>query len=93
MRVRWLESMLRNRRNFSSFFSAVGTLFQISRLRVLLLPCGIDRLDYIKGIPHKLKAFDMFLDDHPEWASQCVLVQLAIPTRSEVPEYQRLKRQ
>ncbi|KAF4708279.1 hypothetical protein FOZ62_026682, partial [Perkinsus olseni] len=54
---------------------------------------GIDRLDYIKGIPHKLKAFDMFLDDHPEWASQCVLVQLAIPTRSEVPEYQRLKRQ
>ncbi|EER16763.1 conserved hypothetical protein [Perkinsus marinus ATCC 50983] len=54
---------------------------------------GIDRLDYIKGIPHKLRAFDMFLDEHPEWASQCVLVQLAIPTRSEVPEYQRLKRQ
>ncbi|EER11216.1 conserved hypothetical protein [Perkinsus marinus ATCC 50983] len=54
---------------------------------------GIDRLDYIKGIPHKLKAFDMFLDEHPEWASQCVLVQLAIPTRTEVPEYQRLRRQ
>ncbi|KAF4655646.1 hypothetical protein FOL47_009343 [Perkinsus chesapeaki] len=54
---------------------------------------GVDRLDYIKGIPHKLKAFDMFLDEHPEWASQCVLVQLAIPTRSEVPEYKRLQRQ
>jgi len=54
---------------------------------------GIDRLDYMKGIPHKLMAFGTFLDQHPEWASSCVLVQLAVPSRRDVPEYQRLQRQ
>mmetsp|Transcript_110252 Transcript_110252/g.322683 ORF Transcript_110252/g.322683 Transcript_110252/m.322683 type:complete len:922 (+) Transcript_110252:137-2902(+) len=54
---------------------------------------GIDRLDYMKGIPHKLMAFGCFLDMHPDWASNCVLVQLAVPSRRDVPEYQRLQRQ
>jgi len=54
---------------------------------------GVDRLDYIKGIQHKLVAFGIFLDQHPEWASSCVLVQFAVPSRKEVPEYQRLQRQ
>jgi len=54
---------------------------------------GVDRLDYTKGIPHKLMAFDCFLDLHPDWASKCVLVQLAVPSRRDVPEYQKLQRQ
>lgn len=54
---------------------------------------GIDRLDYMKGIPHKLMAFGCFLDLHPDWADKCVLVQLAVPSRRDVPEYQRLQRQ
>uniref|UniRef100_A0A7S1AET0 Alpha,alpha-trehalose-phosphate synthase (UDP-forming) n=1 Tax=Noctiluca scintillans TaxID=2966 RepID=A0A7S1AET0_NOCSC len=54
---------------------------------------GIDRLDYMKGIPHKLMAFDTLLEQHPELSSQCVLVQLAVPSRREVPEYQRLQRE
>eukprot|EP00928_Gymnodinium_smaydae_P041488 TRINITY_DN28075_c0_g1_i1.p1 TRINITY_DN28075_c0_g1~~TRINITY_DN28075_c0_g1_i1.p1 ORF type:complete len:923 (+),score=159.75 TRINITY_DN28075_c0_g1_i1:198-2966(+) len=58
--------------------------------RVIL---GIDRLDYMKGIPHKLRAFGCFLDLHPELAGDCVLVQLAVPSRRDVPEYQRLQRQ
>eukprot|EP00929_Paragymnodinium_shiwhaense_P082165 TRINITY_DN43213_c0_g1_i1.p1 TRINITY_DN43213_c0_g1~~TRINITY_DN43213_c0_g1_i1.p1 ORF type:complete len:963 (+),score=203.12 TRINITY_DN43213_c0_g1_i1:138-3026(+) len=58
--------------------------------RVIL---GIDRLDYMKGIPHKLRAFGCFLDRNPEWAEDCVLVQLAVPSRRDVPEYQRLQRQ
>lgn len=28
---------------------------------------GVDRLDYIKGIPQKLHAFEGFLTQHPEW--------------------------
>ena len=28
---------------------------------------GVDRLDYIKGVPQKLHAFDVFLTHHPEW--------------------------
>lgn len=52
---------------------------------------GVDRLDYMKGLPHKLNAFDRFLELHPEWNERCVLVQLAVPSRTVVPEYQRLK--
>lgn len=54
---------------------------------------GVDRLDYIKGIPQKLIAFDRFLTDHPEWVGKVVLVQLAIPTRGEVREYRILREQ
>lgn len=63
---------------------------QYAGRRVIL---GIDRLDYMKGIPHKLRAFGCFLDLHPDWADRCVLVQLAVPSRRAVPEYQRLQRQ
>lgn len=48
---------------------------------------GVDRLDYIKGIPQKLKVFDRFLTENPEWIGKVVLIQLAIPTRSDVDTY------
>lgn len=53
---------------------------------------GIDRLDYTKGISHKLFALERFLQTNPEWVGKVVLVQIAIPTRSDVTEYQRLSR-
>ncbi|CAG8196299.1 unnamed protein product [Penicillium nalgiovense] len=52
---------------------------------------GIDRLDYVKGVPQKLHAFENFLQDHPEWVGRAVLVQLAIPTRPDVEDYQCLR--
>ncbi len=54
---------------------------------------GVDRLDYIKGIPLKLKAIERFFDDNPQWVSKVVLVQIAVPSRGTVKEYQKLKRQ
>ena len=54
---------------------------------------GVDRLDYIKGIPQKLRAFDKLLTDHSEWKGKAVLVQVAIPTRSDVEEYKILRKQ
>lgn len=48
---------------------------------------GVDRLDYTKGIPQKLLAYDKFLTDNPQWVGKVVLIQLAIPTRSDVEEY------
>ena len=53
---------------------------------------GVDRLDYMKGIQHKLQAYEEFLNNHPEWVGNCVLVQLAVPSRADVKEYQRLKK-
>ncbi|KAI9218019.1 glycosyltransferase family 20-domain-containing protein [Blastocladiella britannica] len=52
---------------------------------------GIDRLDYIKGIPHKLHAFEVFLSQHPEWVGKVVLLQVAVPSRDDVEEYQQLR--
>ncbi|KAL3839982.1 hypothetical protein ACJIZ3_024573 [Penstemon smallii] len=51
---------------------------------------GVDRLDTIKGIPQKFLAFEKFLEENPIWREKVVLVQIAVPTRTEVPEYQKL---
>ncbi|KAL2494645.1 hypothetical protein Fot_38402 [Forsythia ovata] len=51
---------------------------------------GVDRLDMIKGIPQKILAFEKFLEENPIWRDKVVLVQIAVPTRTDVPEYQKL---
>ena len=52
---------------------------------------GVDRLDYIKGVPQKLHAFEIFLQQNPEWIGKVVLVQVAVPSRGDVEEYQSLR--
>lgn len=52
---------------------------------------GVDRLDYIKGVPQKLHAFELFLSKHPEWNEKVVLMQIAVPSREDVEEYQHLR--
>ncbi|CAN6443577.1 unnamed protein product [Victoria cruziana] len=54
---------------------------------------GVDRLDMIKGIPQKILAFEKFLEENPHWRDKVVLLQIAVPTRTDVPEYQRLTSQ
>jgi trehalose 6-phosphate synthase/phosphatase len=54
---------------------------------------GVDRLDYTKGLPQKIRAFERLLELHPEHRERVVLLQIAEPTRGEVSEYQRLKRE
>lgn len=39
---------------------------------------GVDRLDYIKGIPQKLHALEVFLTQHPEWIGKV----RSLPVRS-----------
>lgn len=52
---------------------------------------SVDRLDYIKGLPHKFHAFDMFLEQYPDQIGKVVLVQIAVPSRQDVKEYQVLR--
>jgi trehalose 6-phosphate synthase/phosphatase len=59
------------------------------RERVVL---GVDRLDYTKGIPERIHAFERLLERHPEHREKVVLLQLAVPSRSQVNEYRELKR-
>ena len=57
------------------------------------LVLGVDRLDYTKGIPERIRAFVRLLELHPEHRERVVLLQIAEPSRGEVAEYQRLKRE
>ncbi|SFU65017.1 trehalose 6-phosphate synthase/phosphatase [Pustulibacterium marinum] len=54
---------------------------------------SIDRLDYTKGIPNRIKAFEYFLEKYPEYQQKVRLIMLAVPSRSNVPQYQLLKRE
>jgi trehalose 6-phosphate synthase len=48
---------------------------------------GVDRLDYSKGITHRIQAFGHFLDTYLEWRGRVTFLQVTPKTRSEVPEY------
>ena len=63
---------------------------ETTRERVIV---GVDRLDYTKGIVERIKAFERLLELHPEHREKVVLLQLAVPSRSEVSEYRDLKAQ
>jgi trehalose 6-phosphate synthase len=57
--------------------------------RQLLL--GVDRLDYTKGIPERLLAFERALEKYPALQQQATLIQVVVPSRTLVPEYVSLK--
>jgi len=48
---------------------------------------GVDRLDYSKGITHRIQAFGHFLDTYPEWRGRVTYLQVTPKSRSGVPEY------
>lgn len=52
---------------------------------------GIDRLDYTKGIPLRLKAFQHLLATHPELREKVSFIQVVVPSREDIPEYHRLR--
>jgi trehalose 6-phosphate synthase len=52
---------------------------------------GVDRLDYSKGLVKRLEAFEHLLEDYPENRGHVVLLQIAPPSRSDVPEYQDIQ--
>ena len=57
------------------------------------LVLGVDRLDYTKGIPERLRAFRLALEQHPELRQQITLVQVVVPSRSDIPKYKDLKQE
>jgi trehalose 6-phosphate synthase len=56
--------------------------------RVLL---GVDRLDYTKGIPERLRAIELLFELVPELRRRLAFVQIAVPSRGEVREYRELR--
>ncbi|AKQ47734.1 trehalose-6-phosphate synthase [Rufibacter radiotolerans] len=52
---------------------------------------SIDRLDYSKGIPQRLQAYELFLKEHPEFLGKVTLSMLVVPSRDQVEKYRQLK--
>jgi len=48
---------------------------------------GVDRLDYTKGLPDRMKAFEALLETYPENRGKVSLMQIAPSSRIDVPEY------
>ena len=51
---------------------------------------SIDRLDYTKGIPQRLRAFEQFLEMNPEYLEKVRLNLIVAPSRTEVDSYEEL---
>jgi trehalose 6-phosphate synthase len=77
--------------------SGPATLDRVERLRAqhrlhgLRVLLGVDRLDYTKGLPERLRAFDRMLQRHPSLAGRVALVQLAVPSRARIAAYRALR--
>lgn len=54
---------------------------------------GVDRLDYTKGIPRRLVAFQRLLERDPSLRDRVRLIQVAVPSRIDVGEYRRFRRE
>jgi len=60
------------------------------RNRALII--GVDRLDYSKGLPARFAAYSHLLEHYPQTRGSTTLLQIAPPSRSEVPEYREIRR-
>jgi trehalose 6-phosphate synthase/phosphatase len=51
---------------------------------------GVDRLDYSKGLPEKLKALEFLWERYPEFKGRFTFIQIAVPTRTDIEAYDEL---
>ncbi len=54
---------------------------------------SVDRLDFTKGIPERLKAFEVFLEQYPDWHGKVTYIMLCVPSRDKIQQYQLLKKE
>ena len=52
---------------------------------------GVDRLDYTKGLPERVRIFERLLERHPEMKGEVLYLQVAVPSREQVDAYRALK--
>ncbi|MEX2261072.1 MAG: trehalose-6-phosphate synthase [Bryobacteraceae bacterium] len=59
-------------------------------LRGRVFGVGLDRIDYTKGIPDRLRSLDRFLETNPEFRERLVFLQVGVPSRIHIEEYRLL---
>ncbi|EPR79817.1 Alpha trehalose-phosphate synthase [Spraguea lophii 42_110] len=52
---------------------------------------GVDRNEYTKGIPHRMRGFEEFLERNPEMVGKIVFLQITVPSRMDILEYSNLR--
>jgi trehalose 6-phosphate synthase/phosphatase len=57
------------------------------------LICSVDRLDYSKGLLHRLRGYEAFLKAHPEYRGKVTFVLVVVPSREHVERYQNIKQE
>lgn len=53
---------------------------------------GVDRLDYTKGIDHRIRSLRTLFESNPDLVGKVTFVQVAVPSREEVEEYKQIRR-
>jgi trehalose 6-phosphate synthase/phosphatase len=79
---------------FSDLAKDPGVQAEVEALRgdgTVRLVVGVDRMDYTKGIPRRLLSFEKMLQDHPDLRERVRLVQVAVPSRTNVEAYQEFR--
>ena len=54
---------------------------------------SVDRLDYTKGLMHRLNGFEYFIERYPEWREKMVFILNIVPSRDTIPAYNERKKQ
>ena len=86
--------------DFAKFHASAmkpGIHEEVQRLKETLgdkhLILSVDRLDYSKGIAHRLSGYELFLEQNPDWHGKVVLLLVVVPSRIGVHRYQMMKRE
>ena len=53
---------------------------------------SVDRLDYTKGVHNRLKAYEYFLQQNPEYHGKVVFIMVVVPSRDTIAKYAERKR-
>ena len=81
--------------SFRAMASSPQAKARIRELRKRILPrqliIGVDRLDYTKGLPDRLRAFARLLEVYPENRKAVTFMQIAAPTREDVEAYSDIR--
>jgi trehalose 6-phosphate synthase/phosphatase len=82
--------------NFEKFHESTDEIMrQRDAIRQRFQDCkilfSVDRLDYAKGLTHRLKGLDIFLEQNPEWHEKVVFIFVVVPSREIISRYNERK--
>jgi len=78
--------------DYNKFANCDGAVASLSATSCKII-LSVDRLDYTKGIPERLNAYNIFLRKYSEYKGKVQLVVIAVPTRPDAEAYIQLKKQ